>query len=70
MLRSGTDWPFFFSFFFFFSSVGYSSLRGAARCGIVHKCSHTRLTDRFMMSEGGDPLNIIPDLTDTQDRTE
>ena len=44
MLRSGTN-----SAFFFVSMV---------RRGAVHKCSHTRFINRFMMSEGGDPLSL------------
>ena len=44
--------------FFFFSSVRYSILRGALWCGTVNTCSHTRFIDRFMMSEGGDPLSL------------
>ena len=31
-------------------------LPGAVWCGAV--CSHTRFIDRFMMSEGGDPLSL------------
>ena len=27
-------------------------------CSAVHTCSHTRFINRFMMSEGGDPLNL------------
>ena len=36
----------------------YSILRGAVWCGTVHTCSHTRFIDRFMMSEGADPLSL------------
>ena len=27
-------------------------------CGAVHKCSHTRFINQFMMSEGGDHLGL------------
>ena len=36
----------------------YSILPGAVWCGAVNTCSHTRFIDRFMMSEGGDPLSL------------
>ena len=36
----------------------YSILPGAVWCGAVHTCSHTRFTDRLMMSEGDDPLSL------------
>ena len=51
MLRSGINSA-------FFSSVRYSILPGGVWCGVVHTCSHTRFIDRFMMSEGGDPLSL------------
>ena len=51
MLRSGTN-------SFFFSSVRYSILPSAVFCGALHTCIHTRFTDRLMMSEGDDPLNL------------
>ena len=41
-----------------FSSVRDSILPSAAWCGAVHICSHTRFINRFMMSEGGDPLSL------------
>ena len=56
MLRSGANS--FFFFLFVFLSVRYSNLPGAVWCGVVHACSHTRFIDRFMMSEGGDPLSL------------
>ena len=36
----------------------YSILPGAVCYGAVHTYSHTRFIDRFMMSEGGDPLSL------------
>ena len=39
-------------------SVRFSILPGAVWCGAVHTCSQTRFIDRFIMSEGGDPLNL------------
>ena len=36
----------------------YSILPGAVWFGAVHTCSHTCFIDRFMMSEGGDPLSL------------
>ena len=36
----------------------YSILPGAVWCKAVHTCSHTSFVDRFMMSEGGDPLSL------------
>ena len=36
----------------------YSILPGAVWCGAMHTCSYTRYIDRFMMSEGGDPLSL------------
>ena len=41
-----------------FSSVRYSILPGAVCCGAVYTCNHTRFIDRFMMTEGGDPLSL------------
>ena len=35
----------------------YSILPGAM-VGAVHTCSHTRFIDRFLMSEGGEPLSL------------
>ena len=37
----------------------YRILRGAVWCGTVHTCSHNCFIDRFMMSEGGDPLSLL-----------
>ena len=31
---------------------------GAVRCGAVHTCSHICFINRFMMSEGDDPLSL------------
>ena len=36
----------------------YSILPGAVWCGAVRTCSHTHFIDRFMMSEGDDPLSL------------
>ena len=52
MLRSGKN------LFVFFSSVQYSILPSAVCCGAVYTCNHTRFIDRFMMTEGGDPLSF------------
>ena len=54
MLRSGPN-SFFFCLFFFrqCDTVFYLVLYDA-----VHTCNHTRFIDRFMMSEGGDPLSL------------
>ena len=43
---------------FFFRQCGTVFLPGAVWCGAVHTCSLTRSIDRFMMSEGGDPLSL------------
>ena len=51
MLRSGTNSA--------FSVRRYSILPGAVWCGAVHTCSHTGFINRFMMSEGGDPLSLL-----------
>ena len=51
MLRSGTNSA-------FFPSVRYSILPGGVWCSAMHTFSHTRFVDRFMMSEGGDPLSL------------
>ena len=63
MLRSGTNSFYFFLFFFFllfffFSSMRYSILPAAVWSSAVYTCSHTSFVDRFMMSEGGDPLSL------------
>ena len=36
----------------------YSILPGVVWNGAVHTCTHPRFIDRFMMSEGGDPLSL------------
>ena len=35
-----------------------SILPGAVCWGAVYTCNHTRFIDRFMMTEGGDPLSL------------
>ena len=49
MLRSGTTSA-------FFHQCGTVILPDAVWCGAVH--NHTRFINRFMMSEGGDPLSL------------